>query len=57
MAAHAHDAECLIVYQFLASQRHRNTFVALILDNLGVVMPEEDAHDERDQPEGGFRRK
>lgn len=57
MVAHAYDAECLVVHQLFATQWHRGTFFALVLDEFAVIMPEEDAQNEREQPERGSPRK
>ena len=56
--AHAHDAECLVVHQLLVAQWHGDAFFAgaLVLDEFAVIMPEEDAKNEREQSKRGSPR-
>jgi hypothetical protein len=45
--AHAYGTEYLVVHQLFATQRHRDA-LALVLDEFAVIMPEEDAQNERE---------
>lgn len=54
--AHAGNSECLVVHQLLAAQRHCKECLILVLEEFAVIMPEQDAHVERDQPEYRSRR-